>query len=147
MLRAESHEDMLDWINALRLAMPKAHVIKEGMLRKRGEVNKAFQDRFFELSATHIVYFDDAVWATLPLRPTNASPLQHPRFSFAAPVPLLFVLQDTRKFKGSIALGRVQTVSEAQEHNCFNIFAFSRTFELAARSNEEYVGAARRTAA
>jgi hypothetical protein len=46
-------------------------------------------------------------------------------------------LQDNRKFKGSIALGRIQTVSEAQEHNCFNIFAFNRTFELAARSNEE----------
>lgn len=134
MLRAESHEDMLDWINALRLSMPKAHVIKEGMLKKRGEVNKAFQERFFELSATHIVYFDDAVRAR-NLSTWPPCPLFVPRtLSLILPLP---PLQDNRKFKGSIALGRIQTVSEAQEHNCFNIFAFNRTFELAARSNEE----------
>lgn len=60
-LRADTQEDVLDWINALRLAMPQAHVIKEGMLKKRGEVNKAFQERFFELSDSHIVYLDDVV--------------------------------------------------------------------------------------
>jgi hypothetical protein len=48
-------------MNAIRNTMPRGKVILDGTLQKRGEINRAFQDRYFELSDTCICYFDDAV--------------------------------------------------------------------------------------
>lgn len=64
LLRADQEDDALDWINAIRLAMPRARILKKGMLRKRGEKNRAYQERYFELSAMDLAYFENEVCAS-----------------------------------------------------------------------------------
>eukprot|EP00730_Choanoeca_flexa_P004299 TRINITY_DN11656_c0_g1_i4.p1 TRINITY_DN11656_c0_g1~~TRINITY_DN11656_c0_g1_i4.p1 ORF type:complete len:926 (+),score=275.08 TRINITY_DN11656_c0_g1_i4:53-2779(+) len=58
-LRADTELDMLDWISAVRMNMPKGSVMKCGFVEKKGERNTAWKRRYLELSSTQLAYFED----------------------------------------------------------------------------------------
>eukprot|EP00045_Choanoeca_perplexa_P018036 m.276072 g.276072 ORF g.276072 m.276072 type:complete len:1434 (+) comp17693_c2_seq2:1525-5826(+) len=106
-LRADTELEMLDWISAILVNMPKHSVMKCGMVSKKGERNTAWKQRFLELSSTQLAYFEDE----------DAK-------SFKGAIPLA-------------RLQEVSCVSGKMGTYCFDVIALSRTYEFRAESDAD----------
>ncbi|EDQ84912.1 uncharacterized protein MONBRDRAFT_29777 [Monosiga brevicollis MX1] len=62
-IRADNEHSLLDWVQILRMCLPDQRVLHQGRLHKLGVYNRTFKPRFFQLTPSRLLYFDDETYS------------------------------------------------------------------------------------